>query len=105
MEGRTGEHHSGALRREGAQAKAERIIVEELRHLGWKETQLAGRRKSDPGKLALAARLRKETTLPLKWIARRVWLGTSKSANSKLDQRMRANKEASLMPQRAARKE
>ena len=27
------------------------------------------RRRSDPGKLASAARLRSETTLPIKWIA------------------------------------
>jgi hypothetical protein len=44
---------------------------------------------SDPGKLALAARLRKETTLPLKWIAGRVGLGTS-SANTKLHLWMQA---------------
>jgi REP element-mobilizing transposase RayT len=91
MEGRMGEHHSGALRQESAEVKGARIIVEELRRLGWKESDLTGRRKSDPGKLALAARLRKETTLPLKWIAGRVGLGTSKSANAKLHQWMQAN--------------
>jgi len=94
MEGRMGEHHAGALRQESAAAKAERIIREELKHRGWKETDLAGRRKSDPGKLALAARSRKETTLPLKWIAGRVRLGTSKSANAKLHLWMRANRTA-----------
>jgi hypothetical protein len=91
MEGRMGEHHSGALRQESAESKAERVIVEELRRLGWKESDLAGRRKSDPGKLALAARLRKETTLPLKWIAGRVGLGTSKSANAKVHLWMQAS--------------
>ena len=85
--------------------KAKRIVVEELRRLGWKESDLASRRKSDPGKMALAARLRKETTLPLKWIAKRVWLGTSKSANSKLHQWMRANKDGGLMPGCAASKD
>ncbi len=45
---------------------------------------LAARRKSDPGKLALAARLRKETTLTVKRIAALVHLGTSKSANVRL---------------------
>lgn len=44
----------------------------------------AQRRKSDPGKAAIAARLRKETTLPIKWIAARVQIGTSKGANSVL---------------------
>ena len=64
-----GEHHSGALRQKGAESKAGRMIAEELRCLGRKESDLARRRKSNPGKLALAARLRTETTMPLKWNA------------------------------------
>jgi hypothetical protein len=79
--------------------------VEELRRLGWKESDLAGQRKSDPKKLALASRLRRETTLSLKWIAGRVGLGTSKSANSKLHHWMRANEDAGMRPHRAARKD
>ena len=90
IEGRMGGQHSGALRQESAESKAERMIEGELRRLGWKESDLVDRRKSDPGKLALAARLRKETTLPLKWIAGRVGLGTSKSANMKLHLWMQA---------------
>ena len=42
------------------------------------------RRKSDPGKLEIAARLRRETTLSIKAIAKRTYLGTSKSANIRL---------------------
>jgi putative transposase len=84
IEDRLGEHHSGALRRESAQAKAERIVREQLRRLRWKEADLAARPKGDPAKLALAARLRRETTLTLKDIAARVHLGTSKSANARL---------------------
>jgi hypothetical protein len=40
--------------------------------------------KSDPGKLTIAARLRKETTLPMKWIVARVQIGTSNGARSVL---------------------
>jgi hypothetical protein len=65
-------------------AKAERIIGEEPQRLGWNEADLPQRNQSDPEKLALAARLRRETTLPVKWIAARVQLGTSRSANAKL---------------------
>jgi hypothetical protein len=43
---------------------------------GWKEPELAARRKNDPIKLATAARLRKETTLSIKSIATRAQLGT-----------------------------
>jgi len=84
IEGKLGEHHSGQLRLETAEAKAQRIVAEELRRLGWKKRELAIRRKSDPDKLAIAARLRRETTLSIKTIAARVELGTSKSANARL---------------------
>ena len=84
MEGHLGEHHSGELHRKSADAKAERIIGEELQRRGWQETDLATRRKNDPAKLEIAARLRRETTLPIKAIAARVHLGSSKSANAKL---------------------
>ena len=89
MEGKLGEHHSGELRQEAAAAKGERIVKAELRRLGWTEKDLAQRRKGDPEKLGLAARLRRETTLTLKAIAARVGLGTSKSANARLHQWMR----------------
>jgi hypothetical protein len=36
------------------------------------------------GKLAIAAWLRSETTLPIKWIAARVQIGTAKGAKSVL---------------------
>jgi putative transposase len=84
MEAKLGENHSGELRRETAEQKAERIIAEELARLKWTESDLSSRLKSDPGKLAVAARLRKETTLPLKWIAARVQIGTSKGARAVL---------------------
>jgi hypothetical protein len=80
MSGQLGEHHCGELRRETAEAKAERIVSEQLQQLGWKESELRQRGKSDPAKLALAARLRRETTLPIKRIAARLQSGTSKSS-------------------------
>ena len=84
IENKLGEHHSGELHRETAEAKAERIITKELRQRGWNEADLTLRNKTDPGKLAIAAKLRKETTLSLKAITARVHLGTSKSANARL---------------------
>jgi hypothetical protein len=83
------------LRQESAHAKAERIVAEELDRLSWTESDLVGRRKSDPIKLALAARLRQETTLPLKAIAARVKLGSSKSANANLHRWMQTHTEPS----------
>jgi len=72
MAGKLGESHSGELHRETAEQRANRIIAEELARRGWQESEWATRRRSDPGKLAIAARLRSETTLPIKWIAARV---------------------------------
>ncbi len=100
MEGKLGEHHAGELRRETAQAKAERIVTEELGRLGWKEAELVSRRKSDPAKLAMAARLRRETTLSLKAIAARVHLGSFKSANARLHQWMKAEPPPDSIPNR-----
>jgi|ERR1035441_307481 hypothetical protein len=88
MEGNLGENHAGQLHRETAEEKAHRIIAQELARLGWEDHDLACRLKNDQGKLAIAARLRKETTLPLKWIAARLQMGTSKSSRSLLHQWM-----------------
>jgi hypothetical protein len=91
MEGKLGEHHSGELRRERAEAKAERIVAEELSRLGWEESDLVARRKSDPGKLRIAARLRQETTRTIKVIASRVQLGSSRSAQVRLYEWVKAS--------------
>jgi hypothetical protein len=77
-----------------AAAEGRRIVSEEFKQLGRTEQDLATRRKSDPGKLALAARVRRETTLPLKTIAALAHLGTSKSANARLHEWMRGNPES-----------
>ena len=74
-----------------AEAKAERIVQEERLRLGWNSGELMARRRSDPGKLTIAERLRKETTLSIIAIASRVYLGTSKSANARLHSWMKQN--------------
>jgi REP element-mobilizing transposase RayT len=84
MDSALGEHHSGRLRHESAEAKAERIIALELKRLKWAESDLPGHAKNHPQKLALAARLRRETTLTLRQIAQRLHMGSWKSLNNKL---------------------
>ena len=79
------------MKRESAEAKAERIIGEELKRLGWSEADLSQQPKSAPAKLALAARLRRETTLTLPWLAARLHLGTWKSFSAKLHRWRKAN--------------
>ena len=84
MEQRPGENPSAEVRREIAVGKAERIVAEELARLGWKEEELERRRKNDHGKLAIAARLRKETVLSTKSISARVHLGSYNTAAANL---------------------
>ena len=68
--------HYGEELRESAEAKAERILAKELKRRKWTATTLEARRKGDPGKLAIARRLREETTMTLAWIAERLKMGT-----------------------------
>jgi len=85
-EGRLGENHSAEARRETAEAKAERIIAAELTRRRWREAELKRRRKCDPQKVALGARLRRETTLTVKSIAARLNLGTPRNATTRLQE-------------------
>jgi hypothetical protein len=66
--------------------RLEAIEEEALKPLrrGWQESEWAARRRSDPGKLAIAARLRCESTLPINWIAARVQIGTANGAKALL---------------------
>jgi hypothetical protein len=77
MAGVMGEHHGGQERQETATAVAERIVGEELQRLGWSEAELANRRKGEAGKEFIARRLRRESTMTLKWIALRLRMGSA----------------------------
>jgi hypothetical protein len=76
--------HFGPERAESQEARAERQVQEELQRLGWKETDLAARRKGDPAKVRLAQRLRQETPMTLAWIALRLQMGIVAYLNSRL---------------------
>jgi hypothetical protein len=52
---------------------------------------LSRRAKSDPGKLALASRLRRQTTLTMQEIAARLRMGSRKSVAPKLHAWMKAH--------------
>src|SRR5207247_295694 len=84
IDGRMGEHHYGEERRESAEAKAQRLVAEGLRKAHWTEADLRRRRKSDPVKIGLAAQLRRETTMTLKWIAERLQTGAWTHLNKQL---------------------
>ena len=70
-----GWHYEEELR-ESAEDEDKRIVAQELRRRKWDANSLAERRKGDPGKLAIARRLREHTTMTLAWIAQRLNMGT-----------------------------
>jgi len=72
-----GPQHYGEELAESAQAKAERIVAEELKKRRWQPEDLATKRKGDAAKVAMAVRLRQETTMTLAWIAARLRMGTT----------------------------
>ncbi len=70
-------HHGGAERRETDEARAERLLAEELQRRRWPPETLAGRRKGDPEKVKVARRLRRETPMAPHWIAERLHMGAA----------------------------
>jgi hypothetical protein len=64
-----GESHESEQRRESSEVLAERIVREELKKTGWRDADLA--------KASIAQRLKKETTMTLKWIAQRLKMGSA----------------------------
>ena len=74
--GRLRATHYGAERRETQEASALRLLQQEMRRLEWSEAALRQAGKGDARKVRLAARLRKETTMSLKWIAQHLAMGS-----------------------------
>jgi putative transposase len=72
---RAGSSHYGEELRESAEAKAQRIVAEELKRIRWEAEDLRTHRKGDARKVKIARRLRQETTMTLKWIADRLRMG------------------------------
>lgn len=72
-----GPRHVGPEVHQSAQAKAERIVREELEALRWSALDLERRRKGDPAKIEVARRLRNQTTMTLAWIAQRLRMGSA----------------------------
>jgi hypothetical protein len=81
---RLGAEHYGSEREEAAEAKAERIISDELSRRRWKESDVERRAKGDRVKIALAMCPRRETLVTVKWIAARLHLGTAGYVNNRL---------------------
>lgn len=81
VEQQAGPRHTGPEVWDSAQAKAERIVSQELQALGWDSRHLHARRKGDPRKVRIALRLRRETTMTFAWIAARLHMGSPGHVN------------------------
>ena len=73
---RIGATNYGTERRETEEAKAQRLVRGEMDRIGWTDEELRGAPKGDKRKVRMAARLRGETTMSLKWIAERLAMGS-----------------------------
>ena len=87
-EKRGGQHHGEELR-ESDERKAERLVGEMLRAAGWTETELRKHSKGDKKKARMAARLREETTMSWKWIAKRLAMGHWRTASNAVRVRLK----------------
>ena len=88
---RLGAEHYGEERTATAETRAEAIIAEELKRRRWRRDDLKKRPKGDAAKVALAARLRAETTMTVGWIAERLGMGTRGHLNHLLYRRRKAD--------------
>jgi len=90
---RLGAEHYGQERAETESAKAERIIAQELRRRKWTARELRSRPKGAAEKVALAARLRAETTMTAAWIATRLDMGSRGYLNHLLYRRRKSRRD------------
>ena len=70
--------------RDAAEQQAEKIFRRELRTAGVTERAVNERPRSDPLKWKIASAMRTETTLSLKWIGRRLNLGSASNVCHKI---------------------
>lgn len=84
--GQIGPNHFGQERRESAEERARRIVAETVSDLGLTPAQFQLLPANAEAKVQLARRLRRETTLSLKWIARQLGVGSWKYLSNLLGQ-------------------
>ena len=71
-----GRSHYGAELRESDEQKAHGLIAEELKGMKSSKIDWAGLRKGDARKVKIARRLRRETSVPVRWIVEELKMGS-----------------------------
>jgi hypothetical protein len=82
MESSFGHHHDGVEKQQSAEAKAQRILSDELKQRKIRTEELEKLKKGDPLKVKMAFRLRQETTMTWDWIAQQLAMGADGCADS-----------------------
>jgi hypothetical protein len=75
LDGTCGENQTSRERVESMEQTAERIVTEGMEKAGWGAEDLARAAKGHPVKVRLARRLRRETTMTLQWVAKKLSMG------------------------------
>jgi putative transposase len=92
MKERPGPGNYGEERFESDEARALDLLEVELKRRRWTQRDLQSRRKGDKDKVVIAARLRRETTMSLKWLAARLVMGSWTNVANLLAARRRAKR-------------
>lgn len=96
VSGRLGPNHFGQERRESAEQRAERIILETLTELRLTKEQFILLPACYGAKMQLVRRLRRETTMSLKWIACQLGMGSWKYLSNLLSEEPRHSSQKEL---------
>jgi hypothetical protein len=65
----------GTIRRSHGEKEARRLLERAMGYYGLEQVELAGLKRSDPRKVAMAQLIRRRTSVPNHWIARELGLG------------------------------
>lgn len=84
MESQWAEPRGAQERQQSDLRRAENPIGEALARAPWDEESLRQTRQGDPVKLRLAAHLRRESPMTLKWIGGRLHMGTRRNLHERL---------------------
>lgn len=90
------QYYGGVERQETDEAKANRILAEEMKRRKWRGEELQAQRKGDKEKVKMAKRLRGETTMTLNWIAQRLAMGAPGFASQGLRETRKRKQHAIL---------
>jgi hypothetical protein len=87
----------GTVRRSHGEEEARRLLERAMSYYGLQQVELAGLKRSDPRKVAMAQLIRRRTSVPNRWIAEELALGHVSSVSRYSSQReLESNEELAI---------